>query len=99
MKPYRSQEIQSVLASKGFRKKEGKDHTWLILMVDGSKTDIRTKVSRSPKTEYGGQLQSEMRKQLRLRGSRNKRLFEDLLACPATYRDYMSALRKQGFLE
>ncbi|MCD6326726.1 type II toxin-antitoxin system HicA family toxin [bacterium] len=99
MKPYKSQEIESVLTSKGFRKKEGKDHTWLFLKVGGLKTDIRTKVSRSPKTEYGDQLQSEMRKQLRLRGSRNKRLFEDLLACPATYSDYVSALRKQGVIE
>ncbi len=98
MKAYRSQEIESVLCSKGFDKKEGGDHIWLVLYVDDAKTAIRTKVSRSQKTEYGAELQAEMRRQLRLQGGKNRKLFEDLLGCPADYEDYVSALRKQGVL-
>jgi len=94
MKAYKPQEIESVLCSKGFVKKEGKDHIWLILSVEEVKTDIRTKVSRSPKTEYGAELQAEMRKQLHLQGSKNKKLFEDLLACPVSHEEYVKELRR-----
>jgi len=98
MKAYSAREIESVLCSKGFVKKKGKEHVLLILSVNGAKTAIRTMVSRSPKTEYGADLQAEMRKQLRLQGSKNKKLFEDLLACPASHEEYVSELKRMRIL-
>ena len=98
MKVYKAKEIESVLRNKGFKKKDGKDHIWLVLYVDGVKTAVRTKVSHSKQTEYGANLQSEMRRQLRLQSRKGRKLFEDLLACPASHDDYVAELRKQDVI-
>lgn len=82
--------IRSGLKAKGFEEFEN-DHTFLLLVVDGKRSSIRTKLSHG-ETDCNDPLLGMMARQLRL----SRRQFEDLVNCPLSREGYLSILREKG---
>jgi len=88
-----SESIKRSLLTKGFRKSDT-HHQYLILWIDGMKTNIKTKISHG-KMDYGDALLSAVKTQLKLS---NKKLLLDLIDCPMELDDYISELNKNNHL-
>lgn len=86
--------IARSLKQKGFREATG-DHRFYTLYVSGRKTSVRTKISHS-RQDYGGDLFTQVRKQLRLANSRE---LERLVRCPITGDQYVQLLVQRGHVE
>lgn len=86
-------QIARALLRKGFRYANS-DHRRLVLYVEDSETDIRTKVSHGNQ-DYGDDLLTKVRKQLHLT---TKADLLRLVDCPMSGEDYLEALRGQGDL-
>lgn len=92
MSPEKVQKLKGALLRKGFRK-DPTHHEMYWLFVGERKTDIRTRISHGAK-ECGNRLLGLMARQLKL----ERREFDDLIECPMTAEDYLSALREQDYL-
>ncbi|MBK5189935.1 MAG: hypothetical protein JJE19_00320 [Methanosarcinales archaeon] len=88
----KTEKIKSALTSKGFVKEERSKHTFYILVVDGKKTPIHTKLSRGSK-EYSKKLLSFMREQL---GFEKMRELKDFIECPMSKEEYVRILEERG---
>lgn len=84
--------IKSSLTSKGFVEEERSKHTFYILVTDGKKTPIHTKLSRGSK-EYSKKLLSFMREQL---GFDNITELKDFIECPISKDEYVRILKERG---
>lgn len=90
----RGSDIERALLGKGFRLDANSDHRRLVLYVEDRQTQVRTKISHGNQ-DYGDDLLSKVRKQLRLAG---KAELLDLVDCPMSGEEYLQALRDQGVL-
>ncbi len=88
---YRPREIQKALLSKGFVTSQS-HHTFLILMVDGKKSRVRTKLSHGSRTEYDDNLLSCVAKQLKIK----KIELQNLIDCLMGYNEYVNLLQARG---
>ena len=92
MKVRKSLDIQRTLIMKGFiLDTEKKHHKFYSLHANGKKQAIYTYFSHKKK-DYGQELMSEVRKQLKFRTSEEAELFFD---CPMTKEDYIRMLIEQ----
>jgi hypothetical protein len=91
MVTFKAREVLNGLERKGFQKSE-RDHTFLILFVNGKKTSIYTKVSHGS-NEIDDYLIHKMSLQVRL----DKKQFIDLINCPFTYEEYLEELKIRGY--
>ena len=88
--PLSIREIQQGLRKKGFVA-ENKHHQLYRLELEGEITSIRTMISHgSKKKDYGEELISRMRRQLKLD---TKSQLVDLVKCPMTFDEYVAHLR------
>ena len=87
----KTRKILSSLQKKGFVQAE-RDHTFLILCVNGKKTSIRTKVSHGNK-EIDNYLINKMSLQVKL----ERKDFLDLISCPLSLKQYLEELKTQGY--
>lgn len=86
--------IRKSLRDKGFQPKQGRKHELWYLWMCGKRTAIKTRVSRGTQyKDYGDDLLSEMKRQLRLPNLSSTTKF---LKCPITGAEYLSILREQG---
>lgn len=86
--PYKAADIEHLLTSVlGFIEDDTHEvgHKWYKLKVEGVPRTIRTKISRSKKTEYGAALESAVAKQLHVRTA----FFRDMMAGKKTREDYL----------
>jgi len=90
----KTDKISSSLLKKGFVVRES-HHKYYILFVDGKKTSIRTRISHGSK-EYGVNLLSAMRKQLKLNYMDE---LTDLINCPMSMSDYVQLLIERGQID
>lgn len=87
----KAREIEAGLAKKGFIKEAGGRHPLLRFWVGGKKTGFSTAVD--PKYEYGRDLLSWMKSELRLDSNRE---LLDLIDCPMSEQAYLAKLRGKG---
>jgi len=90
----KARKIDSGLRRKGFIKEQGKKHTFYILVVEGKKTLIRTKLSHGSK-EYNNYLLSKICSQLKFD---KKEELIDFINCPKTLEEYVSMLKDKSIL-
>lgn len=85
--------VVSALGSKGFKSKKGGDHAWYFYYrIDGVKSNIKTKVSRSPKFKtLGADLIAKMSRQCKLPSSRD---FRRLVDCSMDQAEYEEAVQE-----
>ena len=88
-----SELIKRSLLTKGFRHSDT-HHKYLILWIDGVKTNIKTKISHG-KRDYGDALLSAVKTQLKLS---NKKHILDLIDCPMEHAEYVAELIKNNHL-
>jgi hypothetical protein len=93
---YKRREIASALTKKGFQEVIGPDHIYYFFSVNGIKTQIRTKLSHSDRTEYDDTLLADIRKQLKFD---NKKELIEFIECPRTYEEYVSMLMDKSIIE
>lgn len=91
MSPRPMRVIRKALINKGFSEKEGAKHTLYLLMVNGKKSAVFTRLSRG-ETEANAWLQSQMADQLHL----TKQQFDALVNCPLKYDQYLVLLNEKG---
>ncbi len=90
----KTRDIKSALLSKGFKVEES-HHEFLWFYHNDKRTHIKTRISHGIE-EYGPDLISAMKKQLKLN---SKREIEDLLNCPMKEAEYIELLMKNGELD
>jgi hypothetical protein len=90
MNPRPVKVIRKALLNKGFEEKEGSKHTLYVLIVNGRKSAVFTRLSRG-ETEANSWLQDKMADQLHL----SNKEFSDLVNCPLGYDQYLNLLREQ----
>ena len=89
----KTRKISSSLQNKGFRAIES-DHTYYWFFLNDIRTHIKTKISHG-KSEYGDNLLSAMRKQLKLNSASE---LKDLIYCPMSQEDYIELLEERDEL-
>ncbi len=89
----KTRKISSALQNKGFKPIES-DHTYYWFFLDGIRTHIKTKISHG-KSEYGDNLLSAMRKQLKLNTASE---LKDLIYCPMSQENYIELLKERDEL-
>ena len=94
MKSIKSTDLERILLNKGFRKKEGSNHSLCFLYSNGKKTSIKVPISRGKK-EYAGSLLNQVKKQMKL----EKQDFEDFLLCDLSEEDYLKKLRGRNLVD
>ncbi len=88
---FKPRDIEKALLAKGF-KVEQTHHEYFWFYYNGKRTHIKTRISHGKK-EYGPNLISAIKKQLKLQ---SKQQIEDLLNCPMSEEDYIELLRSNG---
>jgi len=84
------EEVEKGLKNKGFKEKTKGDHIFLIYYdMNGNKTSVRTKLSRSSAKDIDDSLQNLMSKQCKVK----KQDFIELVKCPLSRADYEQNLR------
>lgn len=95
MKPRKTKDLYATLLKKGFLANPDKDHhKYLVLVIDGKKQNINTFFSHG-NSEYGSNLMSKIKRQLRFEDSK---LAEDFFDCPMSREEYINMLRKNGHI-
>ena len=89
---WKTRELESALASKGFQPLDAA-HTWYRLYHGGRRTHIRTKVSHGI-PEYGRDLLKKMADQMHL----TRRELDQFVECPLTRDGYLDLLERGGHL-
>lgn len=89
----KTREIENALLSKGFIRSDS-NHRFFHLYVDGKRTPIRTYLSHGV-SEYGDDLLSKVRQQMKLR---SKKELLEFIDCPVTHEDYVEIVREAGLL-
>lgn len=93
MKTRKTKDVMNVLKKKGFELfPEKKHHKFLYLVINGKKQHIKTYFSHSI-NEYGGNLMSEIKRQLKFSDTKKA---EDFFDCPMSGNDYIEMLKKNG---
>ena len=93
MKPRKTKELYNTLLRKGFYEDSNKKkHKFLILRVDGKKANVNTFFSHGVK-EYGSNLMSKIKNQLKFDNSDQA---EDFFDCPMSGEEYIKMLKENG---
>lgn len=88
---FKTRDIEKALLAKGFQV-EQTHHEYFWFYYNGKRTHIKTRISHGKK-EYGSNLISAIKKQLKLQ---SKQQIEDLLNCPMSEEDYIELLLSNG---
>lgn len=92
MRPRKPLDIEKALLKKGFIKESNSHHHYYYLIIDGKKSDLSTYLSHGKSTkDYGSNLMSKIKKQLRFEDSN---LAESFLDCPMSKEQYIEMLKK-----
>ena len=86
MPAYKGKDVTKALKKKGFEESNG-DHKFLVLHIDGKKSQVHTKISHGAKT-YTGQLMKMLKDQLRVGNTE----LRGLLDCPMSHEQYVEYL-------
>jgi hypothetical protein len=91
--PSDTRDVRAALLKKGFFERSG-DHRFFVLLVDGKKKQVFTKISHSGK-EIGENLLGTMARQMNL----NRREFREFIECSLSGEDYVSLLRERHIID
>ncbi len=96
MKPRKMKDVKKVLSKKGFIIDPKKDHhEFYFLEIEGKKHNVYTYFSHGKK-EYGANLTSNIKKQLKFKEISKA---EDFFDCPMSGDDYINMLKANGNLK
>lgn len=82
------------MKAKGFQVEPWHDHVYLVLVVNGVATSVRTKLSHGG-GDPGRDLMSKMKKDLRFSSQRD---FETFVDCKTSYVQYVEMLRDSSVI-
>lgn len=92
--PAKVRDVESALTQKGFQEAPNRDHRYFFFYVDGKKTRVNTKISRSD-SEIHDRNCSLMARQMKL----TNRQFRDFVDCHLGLQEYTRLLTQNGHVK
>lgn len=97
MPSWKWREVRSALSRKGFRLVRSSNHEYYRFVIQGTHSQVRTKISFGTKGELhsSSQLMSKLQQHLHLSSSE----IQDLLNCPLSENAYARMMKDKGHLK